>query len=140
LLNNAAIAPMSADIGAATLAFQDFLKVRGDTSMFRLRTGSAVNACVTFPDQAGQADGLIVMRISGASGCGDSKYKSIVVLFNANRIAQSFAPAGYANKTTIALHPVQLGGSDAVAKGASFNSTTGIFSVPARTTAVFVEQ
>jgi hypothetical protein len=77
------------------------------------------------------------MRISGAAGCGDGKYKSIVVLFNANKLAQSFTAAAYAGRNVV-LHPVQAGGSDTVVKGASFSA--GLFSAPARTTAVFVEQ
>jgi pullulanase len=37
------------------------------------------------------------------------------------------------------LHPVQANGSDDVVKGAAFDSAAGLFTVPARTTAVFVE-
>jgi hypothetical protein len=37
----------------------------------------------------------------------------------------------------MALHPIQAAGSDAVVKGAS--AANGMFNVPARTTAVFVE-
>jgi pullulanase len=135
-------------INNTTLAFQDFLRIRKDTTMFRLKTATAINGCVSFPDQGAQQPGLIVMRISGtnsidSSVCGDLKYKSIVVLFNANKITQSFTSAGYAGKTTVVLHPVQAAGSDTVVNGvvggASFNTAAGAFSVPARTTAVFVE-
>jgi len=138
-LNNTSLAAGSTDINHSTLAFQDFLKLRQDTSMFRLKTAAAINSCVSFPDQGSQQVGLVVMRISGAAGCGDQKYHSIVVLFNANKVAQTFTPTGsasYAAKT-VNLHPLQMAGSDAVVKTASF--ATGVFSVPARTTAVFVE-
>jgi pullulanase len=141
LLNNPGLAVTSTDINHTTLAFQDFLRLRKDTTMFRLKTAAAINGCVSFPDQGAQQPGLIVMSISGAVGCGDSKYKSIVVLFNANKIAQTFTPTGsasYAGKT-VNLHIVQVTGSDTVVKGASFTTATGLFSVPARTTAVFVE-
>jgi pullulanase-type alpha-1,6-glucosidase len=140
-LNNHALAVTSTDINNTTLAFQDFLKVRKDTSMFHLKTAAAINNCVSFPDQGVQQAGLVVMRISGASGCGDQKYKSIVVLFNANKITQTFSATGsasYAGKT-VNLHPLQAGGSDSTVKSASFTSVSGTFSVPARTTAVFVE-
>ena len=40
---------------------------------------------------------------------------------------------------TMALHPVQAHGVDAVVKTAAFESATGTFTVPARTAAVFVE-
>ena len=136
LLNNVALAPASADISSATLAFQDFLKIRQDTTMFRLKNAAAISNCVSFPDQSAQQAGLIVMRISGASGCGDSKYKSVIVLFNANKIAQSFTIPSYAG-ATVQLHPVQSNGNDITVKSAGFNA--GVFTVPARTTAVFVQ-
>jgi pullulanase/glycogen debranching enzyme len=141
LLNNTGLAVASTDINHTTLAFQDFLRLRKDTTMFRLKTAAAINGCVSFPDQGAQQPGLIVMSISGAVGCGDQKYKSIVVLFNANKIAQTFTPTGSASYVgkTVNLHTVQVTGSDTVVKGASFTTATGLFSVPARTTAVFVE-
>lgn len=145
LLNNTGLAVASTDINNTTLAFQDFLRLRKDTSMFRLKTAAAINGCVSFPDQGAQQPGLIVMRISGgtfAGGtgvCGDQKYKSIVILFNANKAAQTFTIPSYAAKT-VNLHPLQATtGSDSVVKTASFTTATGLFSVPERTTAVFVE-
>ncbi len=135
-LNNTALSPVSADINNTTLAFQNFLSIRQDTSMFRLKTAAAISACVSFPDQGVQQAGLIVMQISGAAGCGDRKYKSIIVLFNANKIAQNFTLASYAG-LSVNLHSLQSNGSDATVKTASFSS--GTFSVPARTTAVFVQ-
>jgi pullulanase-type alpha-1,6-glucosidase len=136
ILNNAATAVSAADAARTTAAFQDFLRIRQDSSLFRLKTAAAIQSCVSFPDQAGQKPGLIVMRISGAVGCGDSKYKSIVVLFNANKAAQSYSLPGYAGHS-LQLHPVQAAGSDSVVKAASVSN--GAFSVPARSTAVFVE-
>lgn len=131
-------APAQADNLAASAAFQDFLRVRQSTSKFRLGTGALVKACVSFPDAAQQRDGLVVMRIGG-TGCGDNTYKSVVVLFNANKLAQDFAIPAYQGAATVTLHPAQAGGSDPVLKGAVFTAATGTFTVPARTTAVFVE-
>ena len=135
-LNNTALSPVSAEITSSTLAFQDFLRIRKDSAMFRLKTAAAISSCVSFPDQGAQQAGLIVMKISGASGCGDSKYKSIIILFNANKVGQTFTLNGSAG-LNINLHPVQVNGSDAKVKASTFSA--GIFSVPARTTAVFVQ-
>jgi pullulanase len=135
LLNNGNLAVASAGIARTTQAFQDFLRLRRDTSMFRLKTADAISSCVSFPDQGAQQPGLIVMRVSGAIGCGDRKYKSMVVLFNANKTGQSFTLSDYAGRN-MALYPMQAAGSDAVVKGA--NVVNGMFNVPARTTAVFV--
>ena len=74
-----------------------------------------------------------------------------MVLFNASKTPQTFAIPAYAGKmkgTTsgnINLHPAQLNGSDLVLLQAvggwsfSADATAGSFTVPARTTGVFVE-
>jgi pullulanase len=60
-----------------------------------------------------------------------------VVLVNATPQAQTFADAAFRRKPLI-LHPVQAFSSDPVVRTARFNGQTGTFSVPARTTAVFI--
>jgi pullulanase/glycogen debranching enzyme len=142
-LASTVIAPTAADIAATRDAVLDLIKVRKDTSMLRLPTGADIQACVSFPDAAAQQDGLVVMRVAGtkAAGgaCGDGKYKSMVVLINGNKAAQTFTAASYAG-ATVTLHPVQSAGSDARVKTAAFNSANGGFTVPGRTIAVFVQQ
>jgi pullulanase len=134
---------------ATSRVFRDFLRIRKGTDLFRLTTAADINRCVSFPDQGSQVHGLIVERILG-SGCvpTSSGYRSVVVLYNASRTAQSFAIAGYAGRLEgtgpggVYLHPVQVGGADATLQsGWAFtsNAGAGTFSVPARTTGVFVE-
>jgi hypothetical protein len=95
--------------------------------------------------------GLIVERILGHSAnvaCPSTAYRSVVVLFNASNSPQTFAIAAYASKLkgtatgNIYLHPAQFNGADAVLQAGwnfSADATTGSFTVPARTTGVFVE-
>lgn len=134
--------PSAADIAATRDAVLDLLRLRRDTTMLRLRTGEDVTACVSFPDEAAQKEGLIVMRIAGSKpgggACGDGKYQSLVVLINAQAQAQSYTLPGYAGKT-VALHPVQQAGSDARVRQASFDAATGAFTAPGRTVAVFAQ-
>jgi len=70
-----------------------------------------------------------------------------VVLYNASTSTQTFSLASFAGVTEgtasgqVSLHPVQLAGSDAtLLSGWKFTSSAaaGSFTVPARTTAVFV--
>ncbi|QNM95701.1 pullulanase-type alpha-1,6-glucosidase [Chitinimonas koreensis] len=138
LLADAALKPAAGDIAASRSGFQDLLKIRKSTPLFRLRTAADVIARVGFPDAGtGQAPGLIVMKLDG-NGYAGGVYKTVVVLFNADKVAHTASVAGAGGKA-FALHPVQLAGSDAVVKTAAYNSGAGSFSVPARTTAVFVE-
>ena len=69
----------------------------------------------------------------------DPNYDSIVVLFNANDEAQTFSAPDFA-RHTYTLHPVQAAGADPMVKTATFDAATGSFTVPPRTTAVFVEK
>jgi pullulanase/glycogen debranching enzyme len=78
-------------------------------------------------------------NFGAGAGCGDTTFKSVVALFNANKAAQNFAIATYVNNATVSLHPHPAWRQRAVVKGASFTPGTATFSVPARTTAVFVE-
>ena len=133
------VTPAAADIAATDAAVMDLLRVRRSSSMFRLRTAADVLACVSFPDAAAQQPGLIVMRI-GAAGraCGDNAFQNVVVLVNANKVAQGYSVAALAGHA-LQLHPQQAGGSDAVVKQSRYAAATATFTVPARTVAVFVE-
>ena len=60
-----------------------------------------------------------------------------VVMFNAGDEAQAFTIDQLAG-TVLDLHPVLAAGSDEVVKGATYDFVGGAFTVPARTTAVFM--
>ncbi len=83
--------------------------------------------------------GLIVMTLSdGMEPDLDRHLRAIVVLINANDEAQSFTAQVLAGKKLI-LHRVQRTSVDPVVRRSRFNRTSGTFTIPARTTAVFVE-
>jgi hypothetical protein len=89
----------------------------------------------TGPDQL---PGLIVMSLSDLVEPDlDRGQELIVVLINANDAAQSLAVPELAGKDLV-LHLVQFNSVDEVVQQGAFDSETGTFSVPGRTTAVFV--
>ncbi len=148
LLNSKPV-PDAATIAAVAARFQEFLGVRRATDLFRLGSAADIDNCVSFPDQGRQVHGLIVEQILGVGcvGTTGSGYDSVVVLYNASASAQSFSLpsfAGVAKGTgsgQVSLHPVQQAGSDStLLTGWNFTSSaaSGTFTVPARTTAVFV--
>jgi hypothetical protein len=105
-----------------------------------LQTAEDVQARLAFwntgPDQL---PGLIVMSISDNQDPDlDREHESIVVLINANDEAQTFTAGEFATKKLV-LHRVQRESVDPVVKTSQFDASTGSFSIPARTTAVFVE-
>jgi pullulanase/glycogen debranching enzyme len=142
ILENPLIKPDSAAIRSARAAFEDLLAIRMDTSLFRLRTAKDVTERLRFhntgPDQE---PGLIVMRIDGEepSRYKDAKYRSVVVLFNVDKEAKTIAIPELKG-LRLKLHKVQRGSGDPVVKTSSYSAAGGSFTIPARTTAVFVEQ
>lgn len=141
ILTNPLIKPDSTAILAAKASFKDMLAIRADSALFRLRTGQDVSDRLKFynvgPDQ--QA-GLIALSIDGnkPSKYAGAKYASVVVLFNVDKAAKTIAIADLKGRN-LQLHAVQQNGSDAVVKGSTYDNASGTFTVPARTTAVFVQ-
>jgi len=138
LLADPALKPSPADIQFAVTHFQEMLKIRKSSPLFRLNTAQDVQNRLTFYNVGvDQVPGLIVMRLTdnGATSI-DPSYSQIVVLINATSKNQTFSSADFAN-TGFVLHPVQAASADAALKNAKYDAA-GTFSVPARTTAVFV--
>ena len=125
----------SEHIEFSSRVFQDFIKIRSSSKLFRLRTAEQVKHNVTFlNNDVLKQRGLIVMYL-GDSGLVDidPALESIVVIFNSSDKSQTFAT----DASDYKLHPIQLDGADDVVR-TSEASEVG-FSVPALTTAVFIK-
>ncbi|WP_328913073.1 MULTISPECIES: pullulanase-type alpha-1,6-glucosidase [unclassified Streptomyces] len=126
LLTNPALTPGCARINAASAAYQDLLRIRTAEPAFHLGTAAQVRRELSFPlSGTGETPGVITLKT------GD-----LVVVFNATPDTRkqrvgSLAGARYA------LHPVQARGADPVVRSAAFAPSTGTFTVPPRTVAVF---
>ena len=84
-----------------------------------------------------QLPGLIVAGISDAVEPDlDPALEQIVVLINANDVAQTFNDPAFVGMD-LSLNSIQANSVDPVVRTARFNSTTGAFTVPGRTAAVF---
>ncbi|MET9667211.1 pullulanase-type alpha-1,6-glucosidase [Streptomyces sp. NPDC006475] len=113
-------------ITGASAAYRDLLTIRTTEKVFGLGTAEQVRSAVSFPlSGKDETPGVITMR------AGD-----LVVVFNASpqrRTQRIEALTG----APYALHPVQAAGADAVTKSSSYERSSGTFSVPGRTVAVF---
>jgi hypothetical protein len=120
---------------------QEMLQIRRTSPLFHLETAADVQNRVRFHNTGpGQVPGLIVMSISDdVLPDLDPVREAIVVLFNASDEAQTITVGEFAGRQ-LDLHPVQVYSADEVVKTSSFDVDTGAFTVPARTTAVFVER
>lgn len=139
LLADPALAPGPAEMAAARAHFEELLRIRRSSPLFRLRTAAEVLAQVSFLDAGpAQAPGLVVMRVV-APARRPGPFGQVVVLFNAAPFPQAFAAPALAG-APLRLHPVQQASADPVVRTARFDRATATFTVPARTTAVFVAQ
>ena len=129
-----------AEITQMTDLFQELLSIRYSSKLFRLETAEDIQARLGYLNTGPmQKPGLIVMTLSDELALDiDPTYESIVVLINANDEGQTFT-TNLLSGQQLALHPIQRNSVDPIVKSASFISADGLFSIPGRTTAVFVE-
>jgi pullulanase/glycogen debranching enzyme len=141
ILRNPLIKPDTRAILSAKAAFEDLLAIRKDSTLFRLRTAQDVIERLKFhnvgPDQV---PGVIVMSIDGNDPANypGARYKGVVVVFNVDKAAKTIAVPELKGRK-LQLHRIQMNGSDEVVKASGYTSASGTFSIPARTTAVFVQ-
>ena len=137
LLADPALKPAAEHIAQSREQFLELLRIRNSSRLFRMQTLQEVQQNLSFWNTGpAQIPGLIVMKLDG-NGADYGIYRKIVVAFNAGLEWVNFLPdelKGIPWK----LHPVQAGSSDPIVRQAE--SETGILSIPALTTAVFVSQ
>jgi len=138
LLADPALKPGPSDIQFSAALYQELLQMRYSSPLFRLQTADDVQMRVAFhntgPDQM---PGLVVMSLSDLVEPDlDRGHELFVVLINANDEAQSITVPDLAGKELV-LHLVQVTSVDEVVKTSAFDSASGTFTVPGRTTAVF---
>ncbi|MGA1264887.1 MAG: pullulanase-type alpha-1,6-glucosidase [Prochlorothrix sp.] len=138
-LGDPRLTPAPEDIEFAVNSFQEILKIRKSSKLFRLETAKDIQSRLRFYNNGpAQRDAVIVMAISDQiSPDLDPDHEAVVVVFNANKFGQEF-PVPELRGFELELHPVQQNSIDPVVRSAQFNALTGTFNIPARTTAVFV--
>ena len=141
-LVNPALQPGFPAIYSAHLYFEDILRIRKSSPLFRLQTGGEVKQRVKFYNVGpSQQPALIVMAISDKVGRHlDPNAKSIVVLFNVDKISKTISLPDYAG-IPLELHPILRNSiADLVVKQSQYYAPTGTFTIPPRTTSVFLER
>lgn len=140
LLANPDLAVDSSHIRRAVDHLREMLEIRKSSPLFRLQTAEHIVEKLSFHNTGpSQLPGLIAMQLDDRVGDNlDSFAERIVVLFNANDEAQSLVIADTIG-SEFSLHMTQLNSTDPVVTQSNFDSETGEFTVPARTTVVFVQ-
>jgi len=136
LLAQPELVPNKADIESSAAVFREFLQIRKSSKLFRLETAEQIKSGVAFKNNGPEAiPGLIVMDLKNTNGV-DAVYEQIIVFFNAQPNPVTFSDEELAGKD-FSLHPVQQTSADAVVRESKYDSS-GSFTIPGRTTAVFI--
>jgi pullulanase len=142
LLADPALQPTQSDILTATDYFQTLLRIRQSSELFKLETTQDIQARLTFYNTgAEQIPGVIVMKLSDeVEGLPDldPTNEEIVVVFNPTNQRQTLIVAGLEN-LDLHLHLLLQESSDSTVKTSAFYNPNNQLSVPAFTTAVFVD-
>ncbi|VFQ83663.1 unnamed protein product [Cuscuta campestris] len=144
-LANPSFKPQKSHIIAALENFCNLLQIRYSSPLFRLRTANAIQERVRFHNVGPSwTPGVIVMSLEdgyeGFPGLTqlDPTYSYIVVLVNACPMKVSCTIPALSSKS-LRLHPIQMSSNDAMVKKSTYDPSSGCFTVPARTTSVFVQ-
>jgi hypothetical protein len=137
-LADANLKPTPADIAGTYRHLLEMLAIRKTSKLFRLRSAAEIQQAVSFYNTGpAQIPGLIVERIVnndrfciGAS--------QMVVAINATPEKKEFSDNAF-RRQSLFLHPIQAFSTDPVVRASRFQSRTGTFTIPPRTTSVFVE-
>lgn len=138
LLANAALTPQPSNIAATTAGFQDFMRIRYSSGLFRMSGLSDIQQNLAFLNTGqNQTPGLIVMKLDNNAGHYNG-FNHVLVVFNATNATTTFTDP-HLQGMHLHLHPVLQNSSDSIVKQSTFDANSGALQVPALTTAVFVQ-
>jgi pullulanase-type alpha-1,6-glucosidase len=140
LLANPALRVRREHILSAVGHFRELLRLRRSTRLLRLGSAEAVRERLRFLNTGpNQIPGLIAFHIDGAGDAAlGGPFRSVAVVINARTTPQAFVAPSLAS-TPFALHPLQADSHDPLVREARFDPAEGVFHVPERTAAVYVQ-
>jgi pullulanase-type alpha-1,6-glucosidase len=140
LLANAGMRPTPMDIAFARDVTRDLLAIRGSSTLLRLRTANDIRHRLTFPNTGPAQNPVVLVGHLNGKGYSGANFKDLLYLINVDKVAHAITLPEQVGKR-YELHPVQAGSAAAdsrVREGARAEPANGRFTVPARSTAVFV--
>jgi pullulanase-type alpha-1,6-glucosidase len=138
LLADPALKPAARDIAFARDAFRDLLAIRASTSLYHLRSAQEVNERLHFWNTGPDQEPTVIAAHLDGRGYPGAHFGAVICLVNVDKVAHSLS-VPEARGLHLRLHTVHATGTDARARAATFDTTTGSFAIPARTAVVFVQ-
>ena len=138
LLANAALKPAPADIAFTRDAFRDLLKIRASSTLFRMRSAADIRQRLRFTNTGSKQVPTVLAAHMDGKGYAGANFKGVAYLINVDLVPHSVAGD---KGRKLRLHPVHTASdaADKRAATASYDSATGMFTIPPRTAVVFVE-
>jgi pullulanase len=140
LLANPAIKPPSGAITFTRDAFRDLLAIRKSSSLFHLRTGDDIKQRLTFYNTGSTQEPTVIAGHLDGRSYTQAVFNDVIYFVNVDNVAHTPTIATEKTKPYV-LHPVHLAAGAAdprPAASASYDAATGAFTIPPRTTVVFV--
>jgi pullulanase len=139
LLANPAIKPTTTEIRWARDAFRDLLQIRASSKLFRLRSADEIVQRLHFYNTGSLQEPTVVVGHLDGRGY-DAGFTDVLYFVNVDKVAHALPIAAEKNKL-YRLHPVHRAAGAAdhrPAEAASYEPTTGTFTIPPRTAVVYV--
>jgi pullulanase len=140
LLADTSIAPRATDIEFVRDGFLDLLRIRDSSTLFRLRTAADVQARLRFPNAGPGQNPVVIAGHLDGRGYAGAAFDEILYMVNVSPASQALDLPELARRPW-RLHPVQRAAAAADPRprdAASHDPDTGRFTVPPRTTVVYV--
>jgi pullulanase/glycogen debranching enzyme len=139
-LADSRLKPAPADIAWSSGAFNDLLRIRSSSTLFRLRSSADVMERLRFLNTGPQQVPEVIAAHLRRRGYPGANFSEMLYLVNVDTEPHTLQFDGERDKRYV-LHPVHRasGATDRrAAEQASYNAASGQFTVPARTAVVFV--
>jgi pullulanase-type alpha-1,6-glucosidase len=139
-LANPLLRPTLADMQWTRAAFEDLLRIRASSTLFRLPTAEAVQHRLTFLNTGPQQEPTVAVGHLRGDGYPGAGFAEILYLVNVDTQPHDLQLATERGKAYV-LHPVQRSPSAAdrrAAEQARYDRATGRFVIPPRTAVVFI--
>ena len=139
VLADASIKPQPEDIAWMRDAFNDLLRIRAGSTLFRMRTADDVRARLAFRNVGQDQNPVVIAAHLDGVGYDGAGFREILYFINVSPAAQSLVLREEVGKT-YALHPVQhaADAADTRPREARYDPANGRFTIPPRTAVVYV--
>jgi pullulanase len=139
VLADASIKPRPQDIVWMRDAFNDLLRIRRSSTLFRMRSSEDVQKRLTFRNVGSTQNPVVVAAHLDGEGYAGAGFREVLYFINVSPQAQTLTLREEAGKDYL-LHPVQraMQAADDRPKAARYVSRSGRFTIPPRTAVVYV--